>query len=82
MKRQPTLDELSIGDEGTITGLTTAGAMRARLTSLGFLRGNRVRCLFSSALGDPRAYGLMGAVVALRREDAATVCVTGTGGAR
>lgn len=82
MERQATLDELSIGGEGTITGLTTAGAMRARLISLGFLRGNRIRCLFAAALGDPRAYGLMGAVIALRREDAASVRVAMTGGER
>lgn len=80
MDQGRTLNELLIGDEGRITGLTAAGAMRSRLTSMGFLRGNSVRCLFASALGDPRAYGLMGAVIALRREDAATVRVAVTGG--
>ena len=33
------------------------------------------RCLMKSPLGDPAAYLIKGAVIALRREDAATVLI-------
>ena len=42
---------------------------------LGLTHGARVRCLFAAPGGDPRAYRIRGAVIALRSEDAELVCV-------
>jgi len=47
-----------------------------RLMDLGFVPGTRVRVLRTSPLGDPRAYLVRGAVIALRREDAARILVS------
>ena len=47
-----------------------------RLMDLGLTRGARVRCLFAAPSGEPRAYLIRGAVIALRREDAALVCAS------
>lgn len=41
-----------------------------RLQDLGFVAGERVRCLFRSPLGDPTAYEICGVTVALRKGDA------------
>ena len=46
-----------------------------RLTELGLIRGARVECLFRAPLGDPTAYLIGGATVALRKEDACCVRV-------
>jgi len=40
-----------------------------------FLEGARVECIMKSPLGDPVAYLVKGAVIALRREDAASITV-------
>ena len=40
---------------------------------LGLTHGARVRCLFAAPGGDPRAYRIRGAVIALRSEDAGLV---------
>ncbi len=61
------------GDEGVITALFTKGELRHRLMDLGFVVGTKLRCVRISPFGDPKAYSVRGAVIALRKEDAATV---------
>ena len=43
--------------------------MRRRLQDIGLISGTRVECVGVSPLGDPAAYLIRGAVIALRRED-------------
>lgn len=52
--------------------------MRRRLRELGLVEGTAVTCLGRSPLGDPAAYGILGAVIALRDRDAAGVLVERT----
>ena len=47
--------------------------MGRRLLDIGFTEGTRVQCLYAAPSGEPRAYLVRGAVIALRREDAARV---------
>lgn len=49
--------------------------MARRLMDIGMVQGTEVECLMKSPLGDPAAYLIKGAVIALRREDAGTVLV-------
>ena len=44
--------------------------MRRRLQDMGFIPGTTVACLQRSPLGDPTAYRIREAVIALREEDA------------
>ncbi len=67
------LDKLSPGEWGRVLSLTTPQPMRRRLLDLGFTQGSRVECVMRSPLGDPTAYLVRGALIALRREDAGTV---------
>lgn len=69
------LCDLRPGEGGTVQQLNTVGSMRRRLMDLGFLPGAAAVCVGRSPAGDPAAYGVRGAVVALRRRDAATVAV-------
>ncbi len=73
MSQYATLATLNPGEEARVAGLTTQGAMRRRLLDLGLTAGSQVRCLFRGAFGGPTAYLIRGAVIALRRADAATV---------
>ena len=59
-------------------GPTTAGRMDSytpRLLDLGLIRGTRVTCIARSPWGDPAAYLVRGAVIALRDQDARDVAV-------
>ena len=47
--------------------------MRRRLQDIGLISGTRVECVGVSPLGDPAAYLIRGAVVALRSRDAGGV---------
>ena len=70
---QTTLDALPVGASAVVTALCSTGAQRRRMLDLGFVPGAGVRALHASPWGDPVAYGVRSAVIALRREDAGSV---------
>ncbi len=72
------LNQLSLGSSGIVRGLTAKGSIRRRLLDLGLISNTRVEALIKSPFGDPRAYGIRGAVIALRSEEAAEVLVEST----
>lgn len=61
------------GEAACVARLEIAPGMRRRLLDLGFTEGTKVRCLFDAPGGDPKAYWVRGAIIALRREDAARI---------
>ncbi len=67
-----TIDRLSPGESAVVSSVE-GSALAGRLKELGLVSGTRVRCLHRAPLGDPTAYGIRGAVIALRREDSRTV---------
>ncbi len=67
------LRELIKGEKGIVTGLTSGKAMKMRLRDIGLIEGTEVECLGKSPLGDPAAFLIRGAVIALRNEDACHV---------
>ena len=71
------LSQLREGQSGQVSSLSVTGQMRRRLQDLGLIPGARVACIQRSPLGDPTAYLIRGAVVALRRRDADQIVVAG-----
>ena len=67
---------LPIGEQGTVAALTSSGIQRRRMLDLGLISGTRVEALQRSPSGDPVAYFIRGAVIALRQEDAQQILVT------
>lgn len=69
------LADLVPGEEGQVVALAPAcrGAERRRLLDLGVLPGTVITAELRSPAGDPTAYRIRGAVIALRREQAAQV---------
>ena len=65
------------GQTVEIIELTNSGSMRRRMLDMGLTRGARATCLYKSPAGDPTAYFIRGAVIALRAEEAADVRVMG-----
>ena len=72
-----TLSGLRPGERGTVAEVTGGGAMARRLADLGLLPGAAVFCTALAPAGDPAAYLIRGAVVALRRRDGARVLLEG-----
>jgi ferrous iron transport protein A len=69
------LTDLREGRTATVTGLSADSAIRRRLQDIGFVEGVTVSRAFSSPLGDPVAYMVKGALIALRCEDSSCIFV-------
>jgi len=67
------LDMLCRGESGRVCRMSTEGGMRRRFMDMGLTEGAAVECVGISPLGDPKAYSIRGAVVAIRREDSAGI---------
>lgn len=68
-----TLDQLQLGQTAVVAALTNTGTSRRRFMDLGILPGTQMQIALRSPLGDPIAYRVRGAVIALRREQAAQI---------
>lgn len=66
---------LDVGDGGTVTELRIGGALRRRLLDLGLLKGSTVVCVGKSPMGDPMAFLIRGAIIALRARDCDCITV-------
>jgi DtxR family Mn-dependent transcriptional regulator len=71
------LSALEPGERATVVGLSSAcrGAERRRFLDLGLIPGTEVTAELRSAGGDPTAYRIRGAVIALRRDQAEMIHV-------
>lgn len=70
-----TLTDLAPGERARVVGLSPAcqGAQRRRLLDLGVVRGTVIEAALRSAAGDPVAYRIRGALIALRSEQASWI---------
>ena len=69
------LSALRVGQSAYVAEIQADEAMRRRLLDLGLIRGTRVTCTAKSPAGDPAAYLIRGAVIALRRSDASQILI-------
>lgn len=69
------LTVLKPGESGKVVKLLGEGSIKRRLQDLGLVCGARVECLQKSPLGDPTAFSIKGAVIALREEDSFHVLI-------
>ena len=49
--------------------------MRRRLQDMGVIEGTNIECVMKSPGGDPKAYLIRGAVVAIRSEDSDNILI-------
>lgn len=69
------LCNMKIGEKKEIGKLTCEGSIKRRLLDLGFVEGAEVVCIGRSPLGDPKAYLVRGAVIAIRSHDSKMIMV-------
>lgn len=73
------LNRLPLGQKAKVKALTAEGASRRRMLDLGLIRDTVVEALQKSPSGDPTAYYIRGAVIALRSEEAGNILVEANG---
>ncbi len=69
------LSSLPLGKKARVKALTSNGVSRRRMLDLGLISDTEVEALQKSPSGDPVAYQIRGAVIALRREEASRILV-------
>jgi len=69
------LNELPPGRRGAVRELKLQGISRRRMLDLGLIADTCVEVLLKSPAGDPTAYRIRGAVIALRSEEASKILV-------
>lgn len=73
--KEITLTQLPVGENAKVVSLTAQDKTRLRLLDLGFIPGTKVENLRSSPAGNPKAYLIRGAVIALRKEETDTIFI-------
>lgn len=73
MRQITTLDKLKIGQKAVIRNISVKSNIRRRLIDIGLVRNTIVECVLISPLGEPCAYLIRGAVIALRSEESSQI---------
>ncbi len=69
------LNKLPVGSSAKVKKLAAEGISRRRMLDLGLIYDTTVESLTKSPAGDPIAYEIRGAVIALRSEEASKILV-------
>ena len=69
MNNYETLDRIAPGELAVVDRLDVEGDMRRRFLDLGLIENTVVECIGRSPGGDPTAYLIRGAVIAIRSKD-------------
>jgi len=69
------LKDLKQGQKARVKSILSTGSIRRRLLDIGLIEGTEVECLLKSPAGDPIAYLIRGAVIALRSEDSSNILI-------
>nr|WP_314465171.1 FeoA family protein [uncultured Clostridium sp.] len=73
---QMSLNQLPIGRKANVSALTSDGATRRRMLDLGIVNGTEIEPLYKSPSGNPVAYLIRGAVIALRSDVSEKIIVS------
>lgn len=76
MKNTISLDEIAPGQCAVVNCLQSTGSMRRRLLDIGLIQNTEVECIGRSPGGDPSAFLIRGAVIAIRSEDCKNILVS------
>lgn len=72
-----TIDDLKIGQSGTIDQVGGEGPLRLRFLDMGLIPGTKVRLQKVAPMGDPIQISLRGYELTIRREDARQITLRG-----
>ena len=67
------LSMLRRGEKAVVLDIESDDSIRRRMQDIGIIKGTKITCVQKSPLGDPKAYLIRGAVIALRSEDSSCI---------
>ncbi len=70
------LDQIPMGTKASVLSLNANGQARRRMLDLGVVGGTEIEPLYKSPSGNPVAYRIRGAVIALRSDVSDKILVT------
>lgn len=70
------LTEIKNEESAFVTQIEGNGSFRARLGEMGFVKGQQIKRLYASPIGNPIVFEIMGSKVALRKQEAACIEVS------
>ncbi|MEG2213571.1 MAG: FeoA family protein, partial [Clostridiales bacterium] len=59
----------------TISQIVSSGSIKRRLLDIGLIKNTEIECLGRSPSGDPTAFMIRGAVIAIRCEDCHNILI-------
>lgn len=69
------LNGLNLGDEAKVSNVLAKGALNRRFLDIGIIKGTKIKCVAVSPQGDPKAFLIRGAVIAIRNKDSSYITV-------
>ena len=75
MRELFSMNDLVPGQRARVFRVEAAGSMRRRLLDIGLIENTDVECIGTSPGGDPSAYLIRGAVIAIRSEDCSGILI-------
>mgnify|MGYP001138329647 CR=1 FL=1 len=69
------LNSIEPGERAVISEIKSTEGMRRRLLDIGMIPGTKIECVGRSPSGDPKAFLIRGAVIAIRSEDSAGIFI-------
>lgn len=70
------LKDLEVGQKAIVDKLEIDGSIKRRLLDIGLIPGSKIECIMKSPLGNPIAYMIKGAMIAIRKEDSDKIFVS------
>ena len=75
MDSTPSLNDIKPGQTARVQQLQVADSIRRRLLDIGLIENTEVECIGRSPMGDPSAFLIRGAVIAIRSADCRRILV-------
>lgn len=75
MKKEACLNDIHPGETAVIRELKASGSIHRRLLDIGLVKGTEVECVGESPCGDPIAFLIRGAVIAIRVQDCENIMI-------
>lgn len=76
-----TLDCLKVGKTAEVVKLNTKDSIGRRFLDIGIVPGSKIECVMESPGGNPIAYLIKGALIAIRKEDTKQILIKDLEGA-
>lgn len=75
MSTVTSMSKMLPGQKASVISLDIDGDIRRRLLDIGLIEGTKIECVCQSPLGDPLAFRIRGAIIAIRSNDCKNIFV-------